>query len=245
MKKLNLFFIAAIAVAFAVSSCGKGEKVAPKIDTKLGDDYPVVLNSIVTPQIIDTLKKHGLVINAGTTPPVVNGVYLQSPNRCIYDNVTPGNYGKLYTDYEYQFLNQDNSKYTITVNYSNAIVGAGDSGTDGAATYISGKGNLFTIFAEITGTLNGVTYKELQVLTGELAPSGLKKFQWGFLMVSKTEDPGDHKVAKVGTIRLFEDKDGYSEKQSTFTTHAITQNLVQNAIQSGSKSLSAASNGIN
>lgn len=245
MKKLNLLFIAVALVAFAVSSCGKGEKVKPKTEPKLSNNYPTVLNSIVTPDMIDTLKKHGLVINAGTTPPVVDGVFLQAPDICIYDNATPANAGKLFTNYEYQFLNQDNSKYTVTVNYSNAIVGADDSGTDGSATYIAGQGNLFTVFAEVTGTLNGVTYKELQVLTGELAPTGLKNFQWAFLMKSKTDDPGDHKVAKVGTIRIFNDKDGFSEKQATFTTNSFTQNLMQKAIRQDSKPIMAASTGQN
>jgi len=242
MKKLNLFFIAAAVVVLAASSCGKGEKVAPKTDPKLGSNYPEVLNTIVTPAMIDTLKSHGLVINSGTTPPTVNGVFLQAPNVCIYDNVSP-NAGRIFTNYEYQFLNQDNSKYTLTVNYSNAIVGAGDSGTDGAATYIAGNGNLFTVFAEVTGTLNGVTYKELQVLTGEVQPAGLKNFQWAFLMVSKSEDPGDKKVAKVGTIRIFDDQDKFSEKQGTFTTSSIGQNLVQNANRSANKLIMAASSG--
>jgi len=244
MKKLNLFFIAAIAVAFAVSSCGKGEKVKPATKPKLGDNYPTILNSIVTSDMIDTLKKHGLVINAGTTPPIVDGVFLLAPDLCIYDNGAPSA-GKLFTNYEYQFLNQDNSKYTLTVNYSNAIVSGGDSGTDGSATYIAGHGSFFTVFAQVTGTLSGVTYKELQVLTGELTLTGLKNFQWAFLMVSKTDDPGDHKVAKVGTIRIFNDKDGFSEKQATFTTDSFSQNLIQNAIRPDGKPIMSASAGQN
>lgn len=240
MKKLNLFFIAAALIVLAASSCKKGEKVKPSPVPKLGTNYPVVLNDIVTPQIIDTLKSHGLVIHDGTTPPTVDGVFLLSPDECTYDNRSPSA-GKLFTDYEYQFINQDNAKYTLTVNYSNAIVGGPDSGTDGSATYIAGQGNLFTVFAQITGSLNGVTYKELQVLTAEKQDTGLKNFQWAFLMVSKSEDPGDVKVAKVGTMRIFHDKDGFSEKKDVFTTSSIGQNLVQKTFDSASKSLLAAS----
>ena len=225
MKTLNTVLLAvAMLIILACTSCHKASTVTPVTTGALGSNYPTVLNTIVTPAQIDTLKKHGLVINDGTTPPVVNGIYYLSPDSCIYDN-SSANAGKIFSGYQYQFLNQDNTKYTLTVNYSNAIVGGDDSGTDGAATYISGNGQYFTVFAQVTGELSGVTYKELQVLSGQLITGGVKKFQWSFLMVSKTSDPGNAAVVPVGTIRIFEDGDGTSELQTTL--NAINPKLIQ------------------
>lgn len=238
MKKTNTLLITAGLMILICASCKKSTTVTPT--GKLGTNYPEALNAIVTPAMIDTLTSHGIAINDGTTPPVVNGEYLLAPDECIYDN-SSANAGKIFTSYLYQFANQDNSKYSLTVNYSNAIVGGDDSGTDGAATYISGNSQLFTIFAQVTGSINGVTYTELQVLSGQLQTGGIKNFQWGYLMVSKSSDPGDKNVVPVGTIRLFKDQDGFSETQTTITLNSVNQHLTQSATQPEFKSLIAAS----
>ncbi|MDY0904524.1 hypothetical protein [Pedobacter sp. CFBP9032] len=45
----------------------------------LGPKYPQVINNVITPEIMESLKKNGMTINSGTTPPTLNGVFLFSP----------------------------------------------------------------------------------------------------------------------------------------------------------------------
>ena len=63
--------IAAMLMILAFASCKKSATVTPT--GKLGASYPEALNAIVTPAMIDTLRSHGMAINDGTTPPVING----------------------------------------------------------------------------------------------------------------------------------------------------------------------------
>jgi hypothetical protein len=199
----------------------------------LGVNYAPIINTVITPTILDTLEAHGTVVNTGLTPPIVNGVYLVSPNYCFYDNSSPSLAGETIASYEYEFTNQSASTFSININYSDAIVGGDDSGSDINATYLSGSNSSFTIYTQLTGTTNGISYTSLQVLSGQVASGAIDNFQYTFYLESKGSDP-DNTIVPVGTIRIFEDQDGVSPAQSTFLASVISKNpvLAQRSLKS-------------
>jgi len=133
MKSLLRVTMAFLAISIMITSCKKDKKTPPS------NTLPAIINTIISQAQIDTLKKHGTVINEGTTPPVVSGIFLLSPNVCSYDN-SGGNFsGQTFDDYAYKFSNQNTANFTVRVDY--ADVGGGDVGSDSTATYISGSVN--------------------------------------------------------------------------------------------------------
>jgi hypothetical protein len=217
-KTLTKILFATIIVSVAFTSCKKSKKVAPV--GPLGANYPYILNSIITPAILDTLQKHGLHVHAGLTPAIVNGIYLLSPDECLYDNTGDYSVGEDIDDYKYQFSSQDNTTYTVSVAYTD-VTSNNDSGSDNAATYISGTGTSFTIFAQAQGTLSGVSYTTLSVFSGILTSGGIQDFQNGLFLKSKVGDADNEVVAPVGTIRIFENPD-LSATQTSFA-HLLKQ----------------------
>jgi len=219
MKTFKKLAIGIAVISIAFSSCKK--HVTPTPVGPLGPNFAYVINTIITPAILDTLEKYGTVVNAGLTPPAINGIYLIHPNYCLFDNESEiddelGSLaGKTFDDYEYEFTNQNNGKYTIAVKFKDVL--GGDSGSDSSATFISGNGSLFTIFAKTTGISKGIPYTALQVISGSVTSGGVANFQYTEYWTAKTGDATNSLVVPVGTIRIFEDQDGSSETQTTFS----------------------------
>ena len=113
---LRIITMALLAIPVLVTACKKEKKTNP-------NGLPPVINTIVTQAQIDTLKKHGAVINEGTTPPTVSGAFLLSPDLCSYDN-SGGNFaGTTFDDYVYKFSNQNTAKFTVRVDYADVEIG--------------------------------------------------------------------------------------------------------------------------
>ncbi len=183
----------------------------------LGVNFPTVINTVLTPGILDTLKSHGSVINDGLTPPSLNGIYLVDPNYCTFDNSGDNRAYSLFDSYKYQFYNQNNATYAIQVNYKD--INGGDAGSDVSSTYISGSGTLFTIYAQTTGIEDGINYTSLQIISGQIGALGVTNFQLSDYLVSKGDDSSGV-LEPVGSTRIFTDEDGLSDTQTTFSIKA-------------------------
>jgi len=195
---LRIITMALLAIPVLITACKKEKKTNPT------NTLPPVVNTIITQAQIDTLKKHGAVINEGTTPPTVSGEFLLSPDVCSYDNSGENFGGTTFDDYVYKFSNQNTAKFTVRVDYADTQ--GGDTGTDSTATYISGSGKLFTIFAQSTGVESGINYTNLEVISGEVASGGIASFQITDYLSSKGADP-DNKLEPAGSTRIFYDSD--------------------------------------
>ena len=104
----------------------------------------------------------------------------------------------------YKFSNQNTGKFTVRVDYADTH--GGDVGTDSTATYISGSGKLFTIFAQSSGVESGINYTNLEVISGEVASGGIANFQLTDYLASKGADPTT-KLEPAGSTRIFYDSD--------------------------------------
>lgn len=204
-----------LACALIIGACKKDKKDDNTPTGPLGPNYPQILNTIVTPAIIDTLKKQGMVINDGTTPPAINGIFLFSPAYCTFDNSGANRKGSYFDDYKLQFKDQNTSQYTVNFSYKDVSNG-NDNASDDNATYISGQNNLFTVFSQAKGTAQGIKYTALDVISGQAQGTAMKNLVWSHYLVSKDGDAGNLLLVPAGTTRMFTDKDGSSDSQTTF-----------------------------
>lgn len=186
-----------VLTGFFVSSCKKSDTPNTPSNNNI---FPTPISNLAPQSMIDSLRASGSVINSGTTPPIVNGIYLMQTDSCVYDN-SAGNYtGTLFADYKFRFSNQVNSTFTISVDQKNLISGILNSTP--VYTYISGSGNDFSIFILRTTSPGGITVEQFNVLSGTITSAGIQNFQNTLYMRSKGNDPGNTIVA-AGTIRRF------------------------------------------
>lgn len=207
MKILKRPFLGLVAIAAILVSCSK----------KKTDVLPQQVNTIVSPSTLAKLKQYGTVVNEGTTPPDITGVFSITPNVCTFDNSEEHLTGQTFDDYYYKFSKQDNKNFTVRLDFLSDV----DSGSDTTATFISGKGNLFSVFAQSKGNSYGVDYVALEVVSGEIDASGIKNLQITKYLQSKGDDPIPV-LTEVGTTRIFHDSDDISERQTDDTIFGLT-----------------------
>lgn len=194
--------------AFSFSACKKDSNT--NMPTNI---LPTPISNIVSQSMIDSLRAAGTTVNIGTTPNIVNGIYLMQPDSCIYDN-SPGNFaGTLFADYKFKFTNQNNTLFTIDVEQKNLVSNVLNATP--AFTYISGNGNDFSIFILRTISPGGIAVQQFNILSGTLTASGVQNLQNTLYLRSKINDVGNT-LPPAGTIRLF--VTGGSGLASTSTT---------------------------
>jgi hypothetical protein len=154
----------------------------------------------------------------GDTPPNIEGIYRCNPDELVYSTYgfSPGD---VFIDAIFQFYNQD--MINNTVDYRGAYVDSnGQTHTDitSLESYVTGSGNNFTVFFNVTTTTYGeteghnydVVTKEAYAVSGTVGENGISNLYWGFVMLEKSADP-DNMLVPVGTLRVFKDGNGWSE----------------------------------
>lgn len=182
-----------LGFALFIASCGKKETVDPNVG------FTAAVQKVAPQATVDALRKLGMTINEGTVPPNVTGIFLESPTvlfatfagdtKVIGDKVA---------DYTYKFYEPSADNTTIKVSYKTDI---GDNAT-GLGSVVSGNGNKFTVFSELTNT-SGVVY--INIISGEITSTGIKDWQDSY--VRKTE---------LEKNRIYKDGDGFSESKTSF-----------------------------
>lgn len=204
VRNFNLFIL--LTFSLLTVSCKKENKTAqPKFSQQ-------ILN-IVPLSTIDSLKRWGMTIYEGTTPPNLEGVYLVNNAECTFDNSNAQRLGIWRSDYKYRFYNQDNGKLTISLDYK--ATAAADT-AKGVGSFVSGNGNQFSVFLQTQGVANGINYKSIYVISGTKTNTGIMNWQDCFQLTQKDSDPSGLLI-KAGSTRIFKDQDGLS----TITTYAI------------------------
>lgn len=197
MKKRIRLALSAIAFTIILSACKKDKDSNPGTDN---NNFPTQISGIAPQSMIDSIRNIGAMVYGGTSPAIVNGTYLMTPDSCVYDN-SPANFkGTLFTDYKFRFSSQDNGSYTITVEQK--AVPSNTLSPTPVSTYISGNGNDFSIFILRTTSPSGVPVQQFNVLSGTFTASGIQNLQNILYLRSKGSDPGNT-LPPAGTIRRF------------------------------------------
>lgn len=173
--------------------------------------------SIAPQSVIDDLRLRGMNINEGNTPPALSGFFESKPH-VLLSPYGPGDYavGYEFNSYRYRFYDQNVNAQTISFDEKSS---SGTNTATGTGAFLAGNGNKFTLFAQITGITDGVTYKSLTVISGEITSTGIKDFQESFVITEKGPDPTNSVIA-VGQGRIIRDGDGLASKVSSLRLSA-------------------------
>jgi hypothetical protein len=200
------YFLTALTLIGLLGSqmgCKKKEDVDPSkgLSTRI--------QNIVPAAALADLKAKGMIINEGTQPPNIEGIYIASPYRVLAPYGPNDSYqkGRALADYKYRFYEQTGED--IKINYK----GGGATGT-GTGAFVSGFGNKFTLFVSVSGTSGGATFKSLEVYTGEISTGGIINYQDSF-MITEKNDPNNAMIP-VNQARVLEDGDGLASRTTTF-----------------------------
>ncbi len=205
MKKLHYAVIAALLGL--TLSCKKEEEV--------GKGFSENIQNLVSKEMIDELRSRGLNLNEGTTPPVIEGIYLSSPHELVSPYGEEDSYeaGYEFEDLKIRFSNQDQQNLSVKVDLKGSTNGTGQG------AFLAGSGNKFTLFSEIVshsedGDEDPYTATQIRIFSGELTDKGIKNLQTALIMKAKT-DPNDVLIP-VGSGRIIKDGDGLAAKTNSF-----------------------------
>lgn len=211
MKKIPLIML---LVAITIFSC---KKESP------GNGLSDKINNIIADSVIKAFESRGLVINRGNNPPKVEGVFLASPFELHspFGPADPYLKGRIIENYLYKIYDQvgDEAK----VDYKNSV----SDNAIGLGSFISGSGNKFTLFAKNTGTNNGINYRVVSIITGELTSAGIKDMQHAFVLTEKDGDDGNSILMPEGKGRIWFDNDKLSTVKSSYDFSATKNNSSQ------------------
>ncbi len=192
-----LIAIAGIIITAGLFSCKKNKEETPS------DPIVTQIQNILPQKFIDSLKKHGIVVNEGSTPPTINGIYIIEPIN-DYDNSFNFSPGDAADDARIKISNQSGSTAAVYIKSDGDI----DTST---AQIIAGSGNDFTVYAQAKGGTPVYTYD--YVMTGTYSATGIVNIKFSFVMV---DNGGNTGIAPTGTIRIFHDLNNLASITSAF-----------------------------
>lgn len=204
--KYYSFFLVMLCFSTILFSCKK--EAESNDDTGLSQD----IKNFVPQSVIDSMRKWGMIINEGKNPPVITGIYNFTRNLCVFDNSRYNQTGDYFADYRFRFRNQDNDKLTISLDYK--ALSAADSAS-GVGSFIAGNDNSFTVFVNIHGVAEEISYAQIGFYSGIKTENGIDHFQTGFYLTEKGPDPSN-KIVAVGSSRIFNDEDEQSETNAVY-----------------------------
>ncbi|GAB3566967.1 hypothetical protein GCM10027578_16870 [Spirosoma luteolum] len=160
-----------------------------------------------------------MTINEGKLPPTLRGAFLVSPYELLSPTGPDDNYqkGAVIAAYKYQFYGQTDAG-DIQFDFTN---NGSDTGK-GQGAFIAGNGSLFTIFAEASAVSSGIANKTVVVISGEQTTTGIRNFQYAFVVKEKTGDPNDNVLIGVDQGRIWIDGDKNSGPTTGFRLAAPT-----------------------
>ncbi len=210
-KLLSVLFIAAIAI----SSCKKDKtKDAEEIlQRKITD--------IIPEKYIDTLTKLGLLINDGTTPPDVTGIYDLKPLVLVKSNRPSDSPTMTFVDAKLNLYDQNSKTFDISL-LGKMFLNTKDSSLQ---TAISGSGNNFTVYGKVKAEAgNGINYAILAILitgTKDATTGSLKNVVYGLINIDNSN--GGTIFIEEGEARIIKDIDGTSELTTVFRSSRVQE----------------------
>ena len=171
------------------------------------------IQAVVSASLLNKFSNLGLKINRGTTPPNIEGIFLDNPQtlQVPIESGDPYPAGKVDKDYKFRFYDQVNDD--VKMSYKDAV--NVDKG-NGIGSLISGSGNAFTLYAQTTGTESGISYKSILIISGEIMTTGVKDFQFAAILVDKTGDANNAILQPKGTGRIWKDGNAMASKTTIF-----------------------------
>jgi hypothetical protein len=216
MKSYALILI--VCTLALLISCDKKEPdliSTPKVDK---NGLTKNITDLVPQSILDEMKRLGMPIYGGATPPLLTTSQLQSitfvAKPFIIKNTNVPNDNTKFLDYIVTFRQQNNNDLTIQEDYiTHATNGFTETGT-GLGSFIVGDDCKFSVFTNIEATINGSKSKSVGVISGTLQPSGIENIYVSTFMIDNYGNPQNVWIGN-GQGRVLYDTDGFSEVMGT------------------------------
>jgi hypothetical protein len=201
MKRMNFFSLLPLLAVAALmfTACGSDDDDAGNTPNAYVDSR---ITNVVPEQYLNQIRNH-MKINDGLTPPNIEGIYLMHVSTLVFDSYNAKGIDT-FNDAYFRFYDQN------TVNKTVKLLESG--GTDGTGTgaYISGEGNNFTVFLNMSGSSHGFTFKEAVIISGTMTSEGIRNMEYCLLMIDNN-DYEEKYIMKPGRFRIIKDGDGMSE----------------------------------
>lgn len=163
------------------------------------------ITELVPQVILDEMRRLGMPIYGGETPPDLEGSYLASPFILVASNRPDDRPGNKFRDYELTLSNQDNEKLRINLDYVHSL----ESGT-GLGGFVVGTDNKFSVFVRVVSTVGvGATADFVHVISGQRTEDGVADLYFANFMLDNRGNP-DGIWIEEGEGRVLYDEDGFS-----------------------------------
>lgn len=178
------------------------------------------IQQIVPATLLNDLKTKGMPINEGVNPPNIEGVFISNPHTLEVpyegDSYTKGT---VFNNLAFQFSKQNTAELSVNID-----VKSGSTVASGIGGFISGTGNKFSIFSELSIKYGTATGKQVRIFSGEITPQGIKDF-YTTLVFTEKNDP-DKIFIEIGAARIIKDGDGLASRTNSFRLGIENDNLL-------------------
>ena len=199
-KRLTILMIGIFTMGMLNFGCKKDDK------DESNSGIPKEVTNFVPDSILNEIKRLGMPINEGNTPPNVEFTFMARPLYLKASNRPGDLVGQQFADLKVKFYEQNNAKRTIKCDYVN-----GSAVGTGLGSYVSGTGSTFTVFSEMNVNIGNEKSKLVQVISGTLVEDGIKDFYYANFMIDNYGNP-KHTFLEIGQGRVLFDSDGMSGK---------------------------------
>ncbi len=199
LKNLSLLLLLSV-FTFSCSDDDDG-------DSSAFDGSQQAIEEFFSPELVDALEDLGFILNQGSNPPNIEGVYLASPFVLINSTVPGQTVPYTSLDMLITFENQDNSSLTIDYHYDQ-IIATGS----GYGSFVTGNNNKFAVYLKTVITFENNSADSAVAISGTITDSGIENLQMAGLMLDNKGNPSGF-FNENNTGQLFYDSDEFSPEQ--------------------------------
>ena len=181
-------------------------------------DIPAGALNYVSQAQLNKLTSMGMKINQGKKPPTVDGDYYCNSLTRTGTNI-PNDSASTFANMGLRFTSQG-SDNSVLVSYNQSGIEIGT----GLGAFISGSGSDFSIFAQITGTYNGINFKDAMIFSGTMTAGGIKDFVYALLLTEKDPDPSGYLI-EVDQGRVIAENDKLAATAVSYPNAMIEKGL--------------------
>ncbi len=177
------------------------------------------IQQIVPATLLNDLKTKGMPINEGLNPPNIEGIFISNPHTLEVPYVgDPNSKGYVFNSLILRFSNQNSKELSVNIDTK-----SGSTIASGIGGFISGTGNKFSIFAELSVQNGTATGKQVRIFSGEITSQGIKDF-YSTLVFTEKNDPNNFFI-EIGAARIIKDSDGLASRTNSFRLGIENDNL--------------------
>lgn len=165
---------------------------------------PVTNEDVGVPQTVipsSILKKFVKYMDfyKGDNPPVIEGEYVSSPHKLVYDSHSGKDESDniQFGDYCFAFNRDSDSTLTFCAIESEQTI-------NGRELTVMGHDDYFTMYFIGEGSTNGISFRKSYLISGRRTDEGIADFYYAFIMLDKGSDPYDE-LMDINDYRVIKD----------------------------------------